>query len=111
MPGGGTCTLRRLFHSPGTIGFYSPEPFKSDRREAGCTKLREWRCALKMQKLVPSTYNCCQQIEMSAFRANKLSAFGLTGGPTTDLQTFPIPSLNLRLRGPSSRRRPESHWA
>ena len=49
--------LRRLFHSPGTIGFYSPEPFKADRREAGYTKLRGWRCVLKTQKPVPSTYN------------------------------------------------------
>ena len=49
--------LLRLSLSLGSIGFYSPEPFKSDRREAGCTKLREWRCALKTQKLVPSTYN------------------------------------------------------
>ena len=49
--------LLRLFLSPGTIGFYSPEPFKSDRRDAGYTKLREWRCALKTQKPVPSTYN------------------------------------------------------
>jgi hypothetical protein len=49
--------LLRLFLSLGTIGFYSPEPFKSDRREAGYTKLRKWRCALKTQKPVPSTYN------------------------------------------------------
>lgn len=33
--------LLRLFLSPGTIGFYSPEPLKSDRLEAGYTKLRE----------------------------------------------------------------------
>ena len=49
--------LLRLFLSPGTIGFYSPEPLKSDRREAGYTKLREWRCALKTQKPAPSPYN------------------------------------------------------
>ena len=57
MRGGGTCTLRRLFHSLGTIGFYSPEPLKADRQEPGYTKLRGWRYALKTQKPVPSTYN------------------------------------------------------
>ncbi len=57
MPGGGTCTLRRLFHSPGTIGFYSPEPLKADRQEPGYTKLRGWRYALKTQKPVPLPYN------------------------------------------------------
>jgi len=49
--------LRRLFHSPGTIGFYSPEPPKADRQEPGYTKLRGWRHALKTQKPVPSTCN------------------------------------------------------
>ena len=49
--------LLRLFLSPGTTGFCSPEPLKSDRREAGYTELRGWRCALKTQKSVPSTYN------------------------------------------------------
>jgi hypothetical protein len=57
MPRGGTCTLRRLFHSPGTIAAYSPEPLKSDRREADYTKLREWRYALKTGKPAPSPYN------------------------------------------------------
>ena len=32
--------LRRLFHSPGTTGFYSPDPFWASRLEAGYTKLR-----------------------------------------------------------------------
>ncbi|MGO9557141.1 MAG: hypothetical protein ACLP2U_19225 [Syntrophobacteraceae bacterium] len=27
--------LRRLFHSPGTIASYSPEPLNSGRRKAG----------------------------------------------------------------------------
>jgi hypothetical protein len=49
--------LLRLFPSLGTIGSYLPEPFRSDRREAGYTKLREWRCALETKKPVPSTYN------------------------------------------------------
>jgi hypothetical protein len=49
--------LRRLFHSPGTIASYSPEPFKADRQEPGYTKLRGWRYALKTQKPVPSTHN------------------------------------------------------
>src|SRR5208337_5278836 len=57
MRGGGTCTLRRFFHSPGTIGFYSPEPLNADRQEPDYTKLRGWRYALKTQKPVPSTYN------------------------------------------------------
>jgi hypothetical protein len=52
---------RRLFLSLGTIGFYSPEAFKSDRGEAGYTKLRKWRCALKTQEPVPSTYNLRSQ--------------------------------------------------
>ena len=30
MRGDGTSMLHRLFHSPGTIGFYSPEPLKAD---------------------------------------------------------------------------------
>jgi|GEM_PF-2384582 hypothetical protein len=55
--------LRRLFHSPGIIAFYSPEPLKPDRREAGYTKLRGWRYALKTQKPVPSTYNLRIPIE------------------------------------------------
>jgi hypothetical protein len=52
-----TCMLRRLFHSPGTIGFYSPEPLKADRQEPGYTQLRGWRYTLKTQKPVSSTYN------------------------------------------------------
>ena len=57
MPGSGASMLRRLFHSLGTIGFYSPEPLKAVRQEPGYTKLRGWRYALKTQKPVPSTYN------------------------------------------------------
>ena len=52
---------RRLFLSLGTIGFYSPDPVNLGRREAGHTKLRGWRCILKAQKPVPSTYNLRSQ--------------------------------------------------
>ena len=56
MPGSGMSMLRRLFHSLGIIGFYSPEPLKSGKREAGY-KLRGWRCVLKLQQLVLLRYN------------------------------------------------------
>jgi hypothetical protein len=46
MPGDGMSMLHPLFHSPGTIGFYSPEPLKADRQEPGYTKLQGWRCVL-----------------------------------------------------------------
>jgi hypothetical protein len=57
IQGDGTSTLCRLFPSPAIIVSYSPQPLKADRHEPGYTKLRGWRCALKTQTPVPSTYN------------------------------------------------------
>ena len=49
--------LLRLILLPATIGFHSPEPLNAVRREAGYTKLRGWRYALKTQKPVLSMYS------------------------------------------------------
>jgi hypothetical protein len=40
MPEDGMFMQQRLFLSLGTIESYSPEPLKSDRQEAGYTKLK-----------------------------------------------------------------------
>ncbi len=49
--------LLRLIPLSGTIEFCLPEPFKPNRREAGYTKLRRWRCVRETEKPVPSTCN------------------------------------------------------
>ncbi len=48
---------RRLFPLPVIIASYSSDQLKSGRRKAGYAKLRGWRCILKTQKPVTSTYN------------------------------------------------------
>jgi len=56
MPEDGMFMQQRLFLSLGNIESYSPEALRSDRWEAGYTKLRGGRCVLKRKKLVPLTY-------------------------------------------------------
>jgi hypothetical protein len=35
MPGSGICMLRQLFHEPGIMASFSPEPLNSDGRKGG----------------------------------------------------------------------------